>query len=437
MVCSAEQGVCVMAGAPDAGCTPRGDELCNGLDDDCDDTVDEGHDDDGDGYTWCGSGEQSQVDCDDENPARNPGAMESCNGADEDCDEAVDETTEFVLCEGTDECIEGVCQPPTCLNGAVECGPMQRCDTEQTPPTCVDGKCETEDDCDPGQLCDSRTGQCVRPQADGAPCQIDLQCESESCFTLTSLGLSQNQEGLCARACCADSDCSEGTFCYVVGNGTRACLPSDKANVPTGIREAGSFCSDHGECASGFCPDLGGSGRFCLANCRGDASCPDDRERCARIEYARPQVSGTFHQLACDERPGAGFGDDCGRDGDCASNLCAELDLLFDQPYCTRPCATSRDCEEVPVGFGGEDTYCGYLERGGEWLAACIHEDHSGSKRSGAACQSDDECEDRLCDRGQCADTCCASSQCDRGFRCKPIRRGSHYEMRCRAESVP
>ena len=59
---------------------PGAVELCNGLDDDCDEAtgLDE-VDEDGDASLAC-------EDCDDADPGRYPGAVELCNGLDEDCD---------------------------------------------------------------------------------------------------------------------------------------------------------------------------------------------------------------------------------------------------------------------------------------------------------------------------------------------------------------
>jgi hypothetical protein len=89
---------------------PGAGERCNGVDDDCDGTVDE--DDASDALTWYedadldGYGDASSSttaceepsgyvsddsDCDDGSDAINPGASESCNGADDDCDGTVDE----------------------------------------------------------------------------------------------------------------------------------------------------------------------------------------------------------------------------------------------------------------------------------------------------------------------------------------------------------
>jgi len=78
---------------------PGAPEVANGADDDCDGVADEGtalYDDDGDGYceapAACTDG-SLPGDCDDEDPALHPGASEVLNGVDDDCDELVDEGT--------------------------------------------------------------------------------------------------------------------------------------------------------------------------------------------------------------------------------------------------------------------------------------------------------------------------------------------------------
>ncbi len=94
----------------DGSVNPAATELCDGVDDDCDGTVDE--DDASDAATWYldadsdGYGDASSStmacerpsgysadssDCDDHDDDINPGAAEACNSADDDCDGAVDE----------------------------------------------------------------------------------------------------------------------------------------------------------------------------------------------------------------------------------------------------------------------------------------------------------------------------------------------------------
>ncbi len=87
---------------------PLAEEVCNGVDDDCDGMVDEDipvtryyPDTDGDGYGAKSGGVdtctvppghvQQEGDCDDLNPMVHPGAAEMCNAIDDDCDGQVDE----------------------------------------------------------------------------------------------------------------------------------------------------------------------------------------------------------------------------------------------------------------------------------------------------------------------------------------------------------
>jgi hypothetical protein len=66
---------------------PGATEVCDGVDQDCDDLVDEDFDIDGDGYFDAASCGSIGTDCVDTNPDVHPGATEICgNGLDDDCD---------------------------------------------------------------------------------------------------------------------------------------------------------------------------------------------------------------------------------------------------------------------------------------------------------------------------------------------------------------
>ena len=69
----------------DGGVNPGMFETCDGADNNCDGAVDEGYDNDGDGWTLCGG------DCNDFDAAVNPNGTEYCNGYDDDCDGDTDE----------------------------------------------------------------------------------------------------------------------------------------------------------------------------------------------------------------------------------------------------------------------------------------------------------------------------------------------------------
>lgn len=69
----------------DPDVNPGAEEICNEIDDNCNELVDEGFDTDADGFTTCDG------DCDDTDPSVNPDAPEICNGIDDNCDGNTDE----------------------------------------------------------------------------------------------------------------------------------------------------------------------------------------------------------------------------------------------------------------------------------------------------------------------------------------------------------
>ena len=123
-------------------------EECNGYDEDCDGLTDEDFDLDSDTYAWC------MGDCDDSNPAINPGADEIlCNDVDENCDgikePGTDEDQDSYYIEG------GPCGPVDCNDHQPLSNPglEEVCD-------CIDNNCE---------------GLCLGDLS--TTCTIDLDCE--------------------------------------------------------------------------------------------------------------------------------------------------------------------------------------------------------------------------------------------------------------------
>ncbi len=122
----------------DAQINPDATEVCDGLDNDCDELVDEDDDDldldtmtsyyndaDGDGYGDPEVGTDScadpgggfvldNTDCDDDNAANFPGTVEACDDVDNDCDGVVDDVDVDgdgyfdSTCLGGDDCDDGV-----------------------------------------------------------------------------------------------------------------------------------------------------------------------------------------------------------------------------------------------------------------------------------------------------------------------------------------
>ena len=108
-------------GDPDAfDCAPLdpdvhhgADDVCNGVDDDCDNNVDEGAaDSDVDGLKDCvdpdddNDGALDADDCEPLDPDVHPAAVEACNGIDDDCDGLIDEGFEDLNGNGVPDCLD-------------------------------------------------------------------------------------------------------------------------------------------------------------------------------------------------------------------------------------------------------------------------------------------------------------------------------------------
>jgi len=204
-----------------------------------------------DGTTQCSNGGMT-ITCE---PNVQP-TTEVCNGLDDDCDGTVDNPDAPGLCPNGQICYQGSCIPP-CSTGEFPCLPPYICD--QTDELCKDpacsgivcgngqvcvkgtciGGCENTV-CPPGQVC--RIGQCVDPCA-------NVQCESPQVC----------DNGVCVSPCSC-RPCAAGQTCVQSGPQAGTCVDTgcDKVacNPPATVCVAGQ-CQDG--CQGVVCP----TGQLC------------------------------------------------------------------------------------------------------------------------------------------------------------------------------
>jgi uncharacterized protein (TIGR03382 family) len=211
---------------------------------------------------------------------------ELCDGLDNDCDDVADDAP---LCPAWTECNNGVCVPTTCSAEGDACPEGYACDGER----CVLTPCGPQP-CPPGQSCQG--GACLDPCAHvrcgtGSFC-AGGRCTGGGCYA-TGCDGGVCRQGACVPNPCHGVTCPRGTFCRdgdcvqscvssACGSGERCgldgfCLPDPCAAMTCDAEQAcveGTCVTD--PCAVLTCGDgLTCAGGTCLDDpCLG-LTCPD------------------------------------------------------------------------------------------------------------------------------------------------------------------
>ncbi len=290
-------------------CIPTGDEVCDGVDNDCNGAIDEA---DPLLNLPCGEGEGA---CEPGVWLCIGGSMlclggtepsnEMCNGLDDDCDGQVDNDA---TCPEHYWCVEGACRAE-CGEGEFPCGGGAVCneytlDATQVqvcmPTACADCEegeicvddvcvdpceevtCEPNEKCILGQCLDCHTlgceeglvcysGHCQEDPCSATDCGPNQYCSDGNCVDLCwdqlcPKGALCTPEGICEASPCADVDCAPNQYCNL---GQCENSPCGAVYCP-----AGEVCIPSGECIPDPCPLLHcPEGALCEVNEAGSARC--------------------------------------------------------------------------------------------------------------------------------------------------------------------
>jgi hypothetical protein len=390
---------------------PGAQELCNGIDDDCDGQIDEGF-----GTITCGTGAcqvtisacaNGQI----QNCVPNTPSIEVCDGIDNDCDGMVDEGN---VCSSS--CTDGIQN-----NGetGVDCG-GPNC------PPCSQGQgCLSSNDCGPGLICQG--GICVVVtcppgmfDCDGQSfngCEVDTQTDPQNC-------------GGCGMVCpqppntvvtCTNGACS--FFCSTgfgdcdndMNNGCETFLSSNSNCGACGVICPNGFTCQNGTCVQN-CTDNDQDG---FTTCNGD--CNDSN---AAIKPSAQEICNGVDD-DCDGQIDEGLGTiTCGT-GACQVTISA---CANGQP---QMCVPGNSSPEVCDGI---DNDCdGMVDEGGVCAATCTDGIQNGQETGvdcggpicqpcggGQGCLNNGDCAPGfVCQSGICVATCPpAGTPCDDGNSC-------------------
>ncbi|OGL92814.1 hypothetical protein A3H12_02850 [Candidatus Uhrbacteria bacterium RIFCSPLOWO2_12_FULL_47_9] len=240
-------------------------EICNGKDDTCDGKIDEGCDDDSDGYcdlamaVTSGAACQSGGDCNDADKTVNPGAKELCNAVDDNCNSQTDDGIgKGEACsDGLGECkVDGMKICESNGSGAVVCSAVKKQAGTET--------CNGKDD-----TCDGKTDEGCDDDADGF-CDNGLvfatgaACKKNDCNDDPSKDCAKMFEGASEVCNGADDDCN--------GQTDEGC-DDDKDGYCDSLMEVSSGSS---------CKEPSGGGKDC--NDKDALVNPDAKDVCNQVD---------------------------------------------------------------------------------------------------------------------------------------------------------
>ncbi len=294
-------------------------EVCNGLDDDCDNIIDEGtggadcSSNCGVGTTVCTAG---VITCNSV-PATND---DTCDGNDDDCDGNIDED---YVCDTPPNCpctASGQCNAvQSCVNGAVVC---QGDAVSQESCDCLDNDCDGQTDegalCGAGATCTNC--QCAFACSPGEfPCPLGKFCQNNFCIADPCFGITCPPINGDKQVCQVNAQGTQGNCvdaCSVTNCAPLICLGPTGECAPDDCRTFPDRCAVNQNCVV----NAGGVGE-CITNLCQGVNCPTD-------QYC---VSGQCYGSCADV--------------DCPTGQRCRLGVCESDP-CGHPCPFGKACND-------------------------------------------------------------------------------------------
>jgi Putative metal-binding motif len=383
------------------GCNPSQDgsvhcDLCDGLDNDCDNKIDEDFvpspcsSNCGVGMTVCMNG---HISCD----AMPATTDNTCDHIDDDCDGNFDEDwvcDSSAGCTGPNCCVCGsgtTCEKTECINGVPTCTTTQPIDPESC--NCLDDDCDGK--IDEGALCgggaDCVNCQCAFRCSPGEfPCPLSKKCSADNycindpCFGVTCPDMNGSKQackdnGNNTASCvdiCTVTTCADPLKCFPP---TGDCLPDDCTTYP-------DRCSATENCVAGVCVGNPCSGVTCPAdqycesgNCINSCAgvdCPLGKRCRLGVCETDPCPHGCPYGKVCNDTSGVCVDDPCTfrdcqkgqwcnpndglcEDDPCVGTMCPDPSQVCKGGTCYDPNTFLPDSgieSHVTVGGGGCNT---------------------------------------------------------------------------------
>ena len=324
----------------DAEKSPANEEVCDGLDQNCNGEIDEFAidtvfwfpDSDGDGYGPSGSAERScsppsssaslAGDCDDSDPNVNPEGIETCNGVDDDCDGLLDESGEgdrdtFWRDADGDGFGDPAGRAEACGNPEGYVVNDEDCDDDNgdnfpnNEEFCDGGDNDCDAEIDEGLTCEEVCGNGIDDDGNGRTDCEDPACfGDDTCAEDCANGIDDDLDGLTD---CSDPDCAQEP----------ACVP-DPEDCGNGLDDDGNGLTDCEDPACDFSPECGPDFEIDCSNNiddDGDGAVDCNDEDCA----FQPECNGPT-EVACSN----GLDDDADGAIDCDDSDCEDTDECVD-----------------------------------------------------------------------------------------------------------